>query len=90
MGFGGSVSAMLASLKNNKRNRPSAFKKLKENGVEYTSRTKLHFDQKSTPAQLRVIRKRIKRENRIAFAKKVIIMGALLTVIVLVIILMKF
>lgn len=90
MGFGGSVSAMLASLKNNKRPRSSAFKKLKENGVEYTSRTELHFDQKSTPAQLRVIRKRIKKENRIAFVKKAIIMSILLTIIAIAIIYMKF
>lgn len=90
MGFGGSVSAMLASLKNNKRTRPSAFKKLKENGAEYTSRTTLHFDQKSTPAQLRALRKRIKKENRIAFIKKAVIMGILLVGIILTIIFMKF
>lgn len=90
MGFGGSVGAMLASLKNNKRARPSAFKKLKENGVEYTSKTVLHFDQKSTPAQLRALRKRIQRENKIAFARKAIIIGILLAGIILIIGFMKF
>lgn len=78
MGFGGSVGAMLASLKNNKRTRPSAFKKLKENGVEYTNRTELHFDQKSSPAQLKAIRERIKRENRNALIKKAVLIGILL------------
>lgn len=90
MGFGGSVGAMLASLKSNKRARPSAFKKLKENGVEYTTKTELHFDKKSTPAQLRALRKQIKKENRIALIKKAIIIGILLVIIILVVGFIKF
>lgn len=90
MGFGGSVGAMLASLKSNKRARPSAFKKLKENGVEYTTKTELHFDKKSTPAQLRALRKQIKKENRIALIKKAIIIGILLVLIILVVGFIKF
>lgn len=90
MGFGGSVGAMLASLKNNKRARPSAFKKLKENGVEYTTKTELHFDKKSTPAQLRALRKQIKRENEIALIKKAIIIGILFVLIILAVGFIKF
>ena len=90
MGFGGSAGAMLASLKNNKRARPSAFKKLKENGVEYITKTELHFDKKSTPAQLRALRKQIKRENNIDFIKKAVIIGILLVIVILVVSFIKF
>jgi len=90
MGFGGSAGAMLASLKNNKRARPSAFKKLKESGVAYSTKTELYFDKKSTPAQLRALRKQIKRENDSAFIKKAIIIGILLVVIILVVGFIKF
>lgn len=90
MSFGGAVGAMISSLKSNKRNRPSAFKKLKENGVEYSTRTELHFDKKSTPEQLRRIREDIKKEKRIALQKKIIILSIVLLVIIFVLGFIKF
>jgi len=62
MGFGGSVSAMLASLKNNKRSRVSTFKKLKE--YENISYKKGKIEKKATPQQLKEIRERLQKENK--------------------------
>jgi hypothetical protein len=90
MSFGGAVGAMITSIKNNKRSRPSAFRKLKENGVEYTTKTTLQFDQKASPAQLRNIQKKIQREQRAALLKKAFLIGAAILVIVLVIGFVKF
>ena len=72
MGF---VQSMVLSLKNNQRDRKSAFKKLKENPAEYKKSSKLYFQKKATPLQLKKIRKDIKRQNRRAFITKAIIGG---------------
>ncbi|MFY0602887.1 MAG: hypothetical protein JXQ93_02985 [Flavobacteriaceae bacterium] len=90
MSFGGSVGAMISSIKNNKRTRPSAFKKLKESGVEYTIRTELHFDKKSSPEKLRRIKEKIKKEQQVAFRKKVILFSLVLVIFILVISFVKF
>ena len=67
MGFGGSVGAMLTSLKNNKRTRVNTFKKLKDyKSVDYGEGT---IDKKATPHQLKEIREKLQKENR----KKLII-----------------
>ena len=73
MSFGGAVSAMVTSLKNNKRDRKSALKKLKENG-EYSQKTELHFDKLASPSQLREIRERIQKENKTRARKKIIVL----------------
>ena len=70
MGFGGSASAMIASMKNNKRNRSSTFKKMKE--FEEVKYSELHFKNKATPKQLRKIREVIQFENKKRFRRKVI------------------
>lgn len=62
MGFGGSVSAMITSLKNNKRTRVSTFKKLK--GYQNTSYKKGKIEKKATPQQLKEIREKIQKENK--------------------------
>ncbi|MCF6349083.1 MAG: hypothetical protein L3J20_12410 [Flavobacteriaceae bacterium] len=63
MGFGGSVSAMITSLKNNKRSRVSMFDKLKKyENVKYKDGGKI--EKKATPQQLKAIRERIQKENK--------------------------
>lgn len=62
MSFGGSVSAMVPSLKNNKRSRRSTFDKLK--AYEKVTVTKVKFENTATPEQLKEIRERLQKENR--------------------------
>lgn len=62
MSFGGAVSAMLTSLKNNKRPRVSAFEKIK--GYEHTPYKKGKIEKKATPHQLKLIREKIQKENK--------------------------
>ncbi|WP_439131403.1 hypothetical protein [Polaribacter sp.] len=50
MSFGGAVSAMITSLKNNKRTRVSAFDKIKNNTTK--SKIKLHFNKEATSEEL--------------------------------------
>ena len=62
MSFGGAVSAMVTSLKNNKRSRVSAFKKMEGYAdVKYKEGT---IDKKASAQQLREIRERLQRENK--------------------------
>ncbi len=65
MGFGGSVSAMISSLKNNKRSRVRTFDKLKR--YENVKYKKGKIEKKATPQQLKEIRERIQKENRRIF-----------------------
>ena len=68
MGFGGSAAAMVASIKNNKRNRPSAFKKLKEHGKgTYKEGT---IDKKASPKLLKELREKTKRAQKTRLIKK--------------------
>ena len=55
MSFGGAVSAMITSLKNNKRTRVSAFEKTKGYGND--SNIKLHFNKEASQKQLLEIKK---------------------------------
>lgn len=64
MGFGGSVSAMICSLKNNKRERKSAFKKMKEYSNYASPSDRLVFKNKATEKDLSLIRKTVRSENR--------------------------
>ena len=62
MSFGGAVSAMQNSLKNNKRSRVSAFKRMKEHqSVKYKKGV---IDKTASPQLLNEIRERIQKENR--------------------------
>lgn len=60
----GVVQSMISSLKNNKRDRKSALKRLKENPAEYSDGNELHFEKKATPMQLKKIREDLQKENR--------------------------
>tara|TARA_R110002073_G_scaffold279026_1_gene443241 strand:- start:536884 stop:537150 length:267 start_codon:yes stop_codon:yes gene_type:complete len=62
MSFGGSVSAMLSTLKNNKRSRVSTFEKLK--GYEDVKYKKGRIEKKATPQQLKEIRDRLQKRNK--------------------------
>ena len=73
MSAGGSIAAMVASMKNNKRRRKSVFKKL-EDHVNYTSKTKLQFKKTASKSQLRKIRNQLKEENRKSFRKKIVLL----------------
>ena len=85
MSFGGVVSAMVTSLKNNKRSRPSAFEKLEKNGIEYSSKTELHFDKNATKHQLKKIREKIKKENHVRFRNKIIIIAGFVIILIYII-----
>ncbi len=65
MSFGGSVSAMITSLKNNSRskNRKSYFKKDKSFSNKENEKN-VFLDKKATPEQLEAIQKNIRKNNR--------------------------
>ena len=65
MSFGGFVSAMITSLKNNSRqkNRKSYFKKDKSFSNKENEKN-VFLDTKATPEQLEAIRKNIRNKNR--------------------------
>lgn len=67
MGFGGATSAMIASLKHNKRTRKTSFEKLERFLKE--DNNKLYFDKKSSKQDLERIRKETQKEQRISFLK---------------------
>ena len=83
MSFGGAVSAMTTSLKNNKRTRPSAFKKLKEN--ESGAYKKGSIDKKASPKLLKEIREKTRRETRERLVKKGVILSVIALTIFLII-----
>ena len=75
MSFGGSVSSMIASLKNNKRKRKSAFEKLEKYQKE--SSDALHFENTATSEDLEKIRTDI-----LKYKKRKFIINATLFVVV--------
>ena len=77
----GSISAMIASLKANKRTRVSTFNKLK--GYKKSEKSELHFDKKASPIELKRIKKKIQQENEIAFKRKVILLLILISAILI-------
>ena len=78
----GVVSAMKTTLKNNKRERKSAFKNLKDKGVESSGKTELHFENKATPRQLKEIRKKLQRENKIRTRNRLLIIGVIIVILI--------
>jgi len=82
MSFGGAVSGMITSLKNNKRDRKSALKRLKDNPAEYGEDGKLHFEKTATPAQLKKIREDIQRQNRKIMIRNVVIIGLIAAILI--------
>lgn len=76
----GVVNAMKSTLKNNKRERKSAFKHLKDNGIEPSGKTELHFENQASPMELKKIREKVKEENRKIMMRNIIIMVALMAI----------
>ncbi|CAM1361176.1 conserved hypothetical protein [Tenacibaculum litopenaei] len=61
MSFGGSVSAMITSIKNNQRKPKPTFKK---SVSTLRSSAPLKFKKKASPQQLHTIRKQLQKENK--------------------------
>lgn len=80
MSFGGAVGAMITSLKNNKRDRKSALKKLKESGVEYADKTELHFENQASPSELKRIREKVQKENQRIMRRNIIIIAVIMLI----------
>ena len=64
-----SIAAMVMSIKNNKRARQSAFKKLDKNG-SYSTKTKLFFHKNASKKQLRDIKEKLRKENKKVLIRK--------------------
>lgn len=77
MGFGGAVSSMITSIKNNKRNRKNTFEKLER--FQKEDNDQLHFNNTATKKELQEIRTQLKKENLINIIKK----GLLLLAVIL-------
>ena len=65
-----SIAAMITSIKNNKRTRKSAFKKLVKNG-SYSTKTKLFFHRNTSKIQLRKIKETLRKENKRVLVRKI-------------------
>lgn len=78
MGFGGAVSAMITSLKNNKRNRTSTFDKLER--FQKEDNDKLYFKNTASAEDLLKIKLQLKKENKILLIKNcvLIILGLII------------
>ena len=81
MSFGGSVAAMIASLKANKRSRVSTFDKIKN--YKKSKKSELHFDNKASPFELKKLKEKLIEENEITFKRKVAILILLITAILI-------
>lgn len=88
MSFGGAVSAMITSLKNNKRTRISKFDKIKNNNTKST--IKVYFENKATSEDLLKIKERIKLENRRSFIRNLILLVFIIAIFIYVIGFVKF
>lgn len=77
MSFGGAVSSMITSIKNNKRNRKNTFEKLER--FQKDNNDQLHFNNTATKKELQEIRTQLKKENLINLIKK----GLLLLAVIL-------
>lgn len=65
MSFGGSVSAMITSLKNNSRGKRTGYFDKKQNHSKSKKQKKNPLlEKKATPEQLEEIRMRLKKENK--------------------------
>lgn len=82
------ISHMVTSLKNNKRQRPSALTKIKN--FEKVNNIKVVFKNKASNYQLEKIKEKIQRENKIKMQKNIIILFIVILVIIYVIGFVKF
>ena len=82
------IAHMIISLKGNKRERVSAFKKM-ENFKEGTN-MQLHFKNKATPYQLKRIREKLQTEKKIRTQRRIIIFVLLMILFIYAIGFVKF
>ena len=68
MSFGGSVAAMISSLKANKRHRIATFDKIKH--LKKGKHTEVYFENKASPKELEKLRAKIQHEESIQSLKK--------------------
>lgn len=79
MSFGGGVGAMITSLKNNKRERPSAFKNLKNcNGTN----RKLKFNKTSSKQQLQKIKEKLQKEQKKLILRNLILLSVFIIILI--------
>ena len=88
MGFGGSASGMITSLKNNKRPRKSALKKYKN--YTFEEKGELQFEKMASQKQLTEIRERIQAENKKRMRLYLILFTVLLVTIIAIVGFVKF
>lgn len=88
MGFGGTVHAMITSLKYNKRPRKSLFAIKHQIGTGQTEGWQKVLEKSATPEQLEEIRTRIAQENRQVFIKRIIAFAVVLVVLGLAVVLL--
>ena len=67
-----SAAAMIISIKNNKRARKSAFKKLVKNG-SYSTKTKLFFHRNASKIQLRKIKEKLRKKIKEYLLEKLLL-----------------
>ena len=79
MSFGGAVSAMITSLKNNKRKRVSAFDKLERFQKENSD--KLYFEESASKEELEEIRHKTKRRNQRELIKNIAVLFILFIIL---------
>ena len=84
----GSIAAMVTSLKNNKRERVSAFKKMKD--LKAGKNIQVSFDKKATPHQLKNIREKLQKENKKTQKRNSIILISIMIILIYVIGFVKF
>ena len=83
MSFGGSVSAMAASLKNNARaKRKTYFDRNTKNSKKGALQRNALLDKKATPEQLAKIKKEITNENRKERTKLLVTIGILAIIMI--------
>jgi hypothetical protein len=80
MSFGGAVSAMITSLKNNKRKRVSAFYKLERFQKENSDR--LYFNKSASKKELEKIRLQTLRKNRNLFINNSIALFIIFSILI--------
>ena len=76
-----SIAAMVMSIKNNKRARQSALKKLDKNG-SYSTKIKLFFHRNASKKQLRDIKEKLRKENKKVLIRKTAIILFLLIIVI--------
>ncbi len=90
MSFGGAVSAMLTSLKNNKRSRTSTFEKIERYGSNSKKSDKLFFRNKATSEEISRIGEEIRRENKRVFLLRILLITVFCMVVLFAIGFVKF